>query len=164
MRRCSLCASTTVSLSTNQPWGVCVCSEGLDPSRPRQNLSLSWMFWLFEVQIEYAAMHSSSSSSSFSLPPLLPCLVVLLPIWQQSWESFPISSNRCWINNENHIRKQPQWPWEMEPSGNMQYVQAFLLFFFLSHLAFLSFTLSVFAISPAVCLYSHRLWFSNRLI
>lgn len=58
--------------------------------------------------------------------------VVFLPIWQQSCESAPILSNGCWINNENHIRKQPQWPWEMERSGNMQYVQAFFFSFLFS--------------------------------
>lgn len=60
--------------------------------------------------------------------------IVLLPIWQKSWESVPILSNRCWINNGNHIRKQQQWPREKVRNGNIQYVQAFpASIFFILH-------------------------------
>lgn len=105
-----LISLSTVERQLNKQEGV--LSEGLDAgSGERRQMTAAASRWIpaffhecLTVQTESACAASLRRSVLFT-SVVVARSIVLLPIWQQSPQSAPILSNRCRINNGNHIRK-----------------------------------------------------------
>lgn len=98
------------------------------------------------------------TASSSSLPLLLPSPFSCCQYGSGADSRLQLS-NRCWINNENHIRKQPQWPWRWNQTEtcNMYKLPCFVYF----HSTLLFLPLNLFSLwtagSVSACPHSHPL-------